>query len=114
AAEPEGIRQRVIDRRLTGDIRHVVEIASRVGSFLIDCRRQGLIAQRQYADSGFESPGAAKQMASHGFRGAYWNLLGAIAENTFEGDGFQRVAKGRGCAVGVYVSNVVGRQLGIL
>src|SRR5262244_1743223 len=54
SAEAERIRERVVDGRLAGDVGHVVQIALRIGTKLIDRRRQNLIAQREDAYTGFE------------------------------------------------------------
>src|SRR5580704_12146723 len=37
AAEAEGIREHVLDRSLSGDVWHVVQVALGIGGFQIDC-----------------------------------------------------------------------------
>ncbi len=63
AAEAERIRERVFDFRFARLVRNVIEIARRIGIFVVDRRRQNLIAQRQHADARFEAARAAEQMA---------------------------------------------------
>ena len=47
AAEAEGVRQRDPDRHLARRVRHVVEVALRVGVAQVDGRRRDLVAQRE-------------------------------------------------------------------
>src|SRR5438552_18310759 len=69
AAKAKGIRKRVLDRRFARMIRHVVQIALRIGSFQIDGGRQNLIAQRQYANARFQTASTPEQMPGHGLCG---------------------------------------------
>src|SRR5713226_10778056 len=85
AAEAERIRQRVFERGLARLVGHVVQIAFRVGVFVIDCRRQNLVAQRKHADAGLEPAGAAEQVAGHGFGRADRNLLRVLAKDALHG-----------------------------
>src|ERR1700722_4201721 len=53
-------------------------------------------------------------MAGHGFRGADWDIFCVVAKDPFEGARFEYVADGGGSAVGVYVADVFGLELGVL
>src|SRR5580704_15307651 len=113
AAEAEGIGEGVGDFGFTGDIGNVVEVAGRVGLFVIGGGRHDLVTECEDADAGFEAAGAAEQVAGHGFRGADGNFFGAVAEDAFERGGFDGVADGSGGAVSVDVADVVGGDAGI-
>src|SRR5579864_5868759 len=79
STEAERIRERVLHFGFARMVRDVIEIARRVGDFLIDCRRKNLIAQRKHADTRLESTSASEQMPGHGFCGADGNFFGAVA-----------------------------------
>src|SRR5271156_4314367 len=55
AAEAERIRERVMNLRFPRVVRNVVEVARGVRIFVIDRRRQNLIAQGENPDARFES-----------------------------------------------------------
>src|SRR5579863_1085118 len=65
AAKAERIRERVLHVRLARLIRNVIEIARRIGIFVIDGRWQHLIAQRQNADACFQAACAAQHVPGH-------------------------------------------------
>src|SRR5271170_6853831 len=110
AAEAEGIRERVGNFRFARVIGNVIEVALRVGFFVIYGGRHDLVAKSQHADAGFEASGAAEQMTGHGFRRADGYFFGARAEDAFERFGFDGVADGRGSAVRIHVADVIGRN----
>src|SRR5579872_222040 len=93
ATETERIGKRVRELSLASVIWNVIEIALRVGMFVIDRRRKNLIAQGEHADAGLEASGTAEQVSGHRFRGADSQMAGVIAEDAFDGDGFDRVAQ---------------------
>src|SRR5579862_505252 len=64
-AEAERIRERVRHFGFARMVWNVVQIARGIGLFLIDRRRQNLIAQRQHADARLQSARAAEQMPRH-------------------------------------------------
>src|SRR5436190_16015856 len=47
AAEPKGVRQRGVDAQRPGDVRHVVEIAVRVGRVVVSRGRSDVVADRE-------------------------------------------------------------------
>ena len=83
--------------------------------FEIDRRRNDPIADGQGAGSHFHRPGAAKQMASHRFRGADRNLLSLLfAPNHLNCFRLSNVAEsGRRC-VGINVIDIAWRKLGVI
>ena len=114
AAETERIRERVLDLGFARVVRNVIEIALRIGSFLVDRRRQNLIAQRQHADARLEAARAAEQMPGHGLGRADGNFLGVVAEDALQRGRLDRVAQRRRSAVRVDVADMVRRDLRIL
>src|SRR3990170_4136711 len=113
AAEAEGIRQGVLHFSLARLVGNVIQVAGRVGLLIVDGRGENLVAQRQNADAGLQSAGAAQQMAGHGLGGADGHLGGVLAECALDRDGFDGVAKRRGSAVGVDVSDLLRVHLGV-
>src|SRR5882762_5187033 len=71
----------------------------------VDGGRQYLIAQCQYCDTGFQTAGASKQVASHRFGGTDGNL--ALAKKVPDGMCLQRVANRSGSAMSVYIIDLV-------
>jgi hypothetical protein len=58
AAEAERVGQRVAHRQLALCLRHVVEVAVRVGTVEVDGRRRHLVMERQRRDAGLEAAAA--------------------------------------------------------
>src|ERR1700733_15037777 len=92
AATPERIRQHVFDGYGTRMIRHVIQVALRIGGFVIDRRRSDLIANRQHADPRLDSARATEKMAGHGFSGTDGHLVGVLSEGALDRDGFHAVS----------------------
>ena len=59
AAEPKRVAQHVIDRRLASMVRDNVEIASRIGVFPVQCRRNPAAIDRQRTKRRFDRTGRA-------------------------------------------------------
>src|ERR1700756_2250690 len=84
AAKTERIRESVIHGGLARNVGNVVEITVRIRLFLIDRRRQGLIAQRKNTNAAFKAACAAEEMTGHGLGGADRQFLvdGAFTEKS--------------------------------
>src|SRR5215831_3753747 len=112
-AKSKGIRERIFNRRFASVIGHVIKIALGIGLLEVNGGRQCLVAQRQHANAGLQSTRAAKQVAGHGFRRTHRHFPSTLAENALERARFNDVADGRGSSVGVHVTDVIGRKLGV-
>src|SRR4051794_17772559 len=64
-SEAEAVREGVLDGHGTGFIWHVVEVAKRIGVFVVDGGRGDLVANGQHRNAGFQSARAAEQMTGH-------------------------------------------------
>src|SRR4029077_17979446 len=91
AAKSKRIRQRVFEGSFARLVGHIVQIACRVRRFLIDRRRQNLVAQRQHTDAGLEAARAPEQMPGHLFCRSHRSLLGALTENSLQSYRFQAI-----------------------
>ena len=91
-----------------GLVGHVVQAALGVGVVEIDGGRKLLVDERQHGDAGFESAGAAEQMAGHGLGAADLELVaqGVLAEDQLNGARFVAVAGRGGGGVGVDVAHL--------
>src|SRR5436853_4530581 len=65
AAETEGVGERDADRHPPGLVRHVVEVARRIGRAQIDGRRRNLLAECERAEYRFDGARGAEQVAGH-------------------------------------------------
>ena len=72
---------------------HKVQIATFVRIVEIGGGRNDLLAQRQHRDAGFQSAGAAQQVAGHRLGGADQHLVSVLAEGALHGGGFEFVAQ---------------------
>src|SRR5580698_5866859 len=63
AAEPEGIRERILYLHGARVVRHIVEIALGVGRVEIHCGWRDLIAQRQHRDAGLQPSSPTQKVA---------------------------------------------------
>src|SRR5207249_2144346 len=70
-----------VDRHLAGFVRDVIEIAIRVGRFVIDRRRNDVVADGEGADGGLDGAGRAEQVAGHGLRGTHGEFFRVRAED---------------------------------
>src|SRR6266404_1189660 len=91
AAKSEGVRERVFDGSFARFVGDVVQIASRVRRFLVNGRRQDLIAQGQHADPRLQAARSPQQMPGHRFRRTHGNLLGSLTENSLQGYRFEAI-----------------------
>ena len=79
--EAKGVGDRDLDLGLAGDVWNVVEIAVRVGEFIIHGGRHHLIVEGEGGVGGLDASGGAKQMPGHGLGGAYGQFVGVVTEN---------------------------------
>src|SRR5580700_3518817 len=84
AAEPERIRQCVLDIGLARLVGHVIEVARRVGMVVVDGGRQDLIAQGEHAYACLETAGTPEQVTGHGLRRTDRELLGVVAKDALQ------------------------------
>ena len=91
-------------------IRHIIQIAGRVGTLMIDGRRRHLIANRHHGDAGFQAAGAAQQVPGHRLGGTDRHFVGVVAEGPLDRHGFGFVADVGGRAMRVDVIDLVGTQ----
>src|SRR6266850_3877993 len=112
AAKSKGIRKRVVHGLFACLVRHIVQVAFRIGIELIDGRRQDSVTQSECTDAGFETARAAEQMPGHGFRRANRQFLrdGALAEQALHRARFNGIADRRGGSVRVDVADIVRRK----
>ena len=64
-AEAETRREGRMHRLLAGAVRHVIQVAARVGVRLVDCRRQHTLMKRQRQRGRLDGAGGANQVADH-------------------------------------------------
>src|SRR5581483_9713763 len=79
-AKAEGIRHGVLQGGLPRLVGNVVEVALWIGVFVIDRRRQHLVAKREHRDSRLQASCAPQQMAGHRFRGTDRKLVSVITK----------------------------------
>jgi hypothetical protein len=79
-AEAERIRKRVPNTQRAGLVRHVIEVAARVGYVQVDRRRRDLVFHRERRDARLETAGRAEEMAGHRFRRRHRQLVRVFAE----------------------------------
>src|SRR6266550_3762904 len=88
AAEPEGVRKYVLRFYRPRLVRHVVEVALRIGRLVVDRRWQDAVLDDQRADRCFQSAGRAEKVARHRLGGADGELVSLIAKNRLDRDRF--------------------------
>src|SRR5258708_36890458 len=91
AAEAKGIGEYDIDLRFARLIRHIVQVAVRIGRRVVHGWRDDLIAQRQDTDASFEASRAAEQMSGHALRRTHRQLRSIAAEAALDGHRFELV-----------------------
>src|SRR5207248_2891109 len=106
-AEAEAIAQDMIDAFFAGGVGDVVEVAIRVGCFVIDRRRDDAAANGHDAGDQFGSAGGGDQVAEHALAAGDRNLAGLLAEDLFDGQGFNAIIDLGAGAVGVDITDIV-------
>src|SRR4051812_10276162 len=86
AAEAEAVRERVVNARLARLVRHVVEVALGVWVDVVDRRRQLPFANREHGEDRLDAARRAEQVARHGLRRAYRELVCVFAEGLLDGE----------------------------
>ena len=110
AAEAEGIAHGHVDAGLARLVRHVVEVAGRVGIVEIDRGRQDVVLDRLDAENELRRARRAEQVPGHRLGRADGQLLRVVAEDGLDRLGLGHVADRRRGAVGVDVIDLVQRD----
>ena len=78
-------------------LRHIIQLALRIGIIEIDRRRQHLVDQRQHGDARLKSAGAAEQVPGHRLRAADLQLVAqrVLAEDELDGARLVAIARRR-------------------
>ena len=101
AAESEGIGKSVLDARLTRRVGRVIEIAVRIGSFVIDGWGEHPAFGDKGCNSGFRCAGSAEEMADYRLCRTHGNFVRVIAEQSFYRNCLDLVVWRRRCTMGV-------------
>ena len=114
ATEAEGVGERVVNPGWLWLVGDVVEAALGIEFDDVHGRGGDLVLHGHDGDAGFESPGASEEVSSHGFGGTDEQgvVECALAEDIFDGLGFEGVTEGCGGGVCVDVVDLVGRDAG--
>src|SRR6266550_2226978 len=84
SAKSKRVAHDVSQFRFASVIWNNIEIASRIGILVVNCRGNPLSIQRQGAKRRFDRTGRAERMRVITFCAADWNSLGVIAEHLFD------------------------------
>src|SRR6185312_10114671 len=93
---------------LASRVRHVVEVAGRVGRVEIDGGMDDARLQSHHGGDEFHAAGGAEQVADHALGAADRDLARVGAEDALDGVGFGRVAELRARAVRIDVADIFG------
>ena len=110
AAEAHRVRERDVDLDAARLVRHVVEVALRVGVPVVDRRRQHAVVERQRAHHRLDRAGRPEAVARHGLRRRDRELVGVVAEDLLQRPRLGEVAERRRGAVRVDVADALGRD----
>ena len=94
AAEPKAVRHGDGEFLFACFVGGVVQVTHRIGSLVVDCRRNSAVLDRFDADNRFDAPAGTEEMSKMalGARDAY--LIGMVTENFLNSRGFRLVAQG--------------------
>ena len=114
ATETEIVRHRDLKRRVGHilDVRHVIEVAIRVGRLVIDRRWHHLLLEHLTADSRLDATSCSKEMANRTFRRRDLDLRRVIFKRNLVREGLEFVIERSRCPVGVDVPNLGRRTAG--
>ena len=112
APEGEVVRHRDVDVEGPRLVRHVVEVALRVGLREVRGRRRDLLLDRLDDDDVLDRAGCAEQVADHRLRAADRGLVRMVAEADLRRSGLGRIVLGGARAVAVHVVDVVRLHAG--
>src|SRR5438132_87110 len=113
-AEAETVRERVLHKRLARFVRHIIQVAFRVESVVINCRGQFPAVDGEHGEDGFYSARRAEQMTRHRLRGTERQLIRMRAESLLDGERLAPVAERSGSAMCVDVADLFRTDAGIL
>src|SRR5690606_8851860 len=106
SAKTKGVRYHHVDLGVPGFVRHVIQVAFRVGVVQVDRGRQHLVADGENREYGLGHARSAEQVTRHGFSRAHGELTGGITERALDRDGFADIAGRRRGAVRIQVINI--------
>ncbi len=106
AAEAEAVVECVLDLAGAGFVGDVVQIAQRIGIFVIDCRWQDAVTHRQEAHNHLGDSRCGDEMPHHALGAADGGVVGFLAEDFLSCERFHFVVDYRAGAVGVDVIDV--------
>src|SRR5258706_878760 len=112
-AKTKIIRQHIIDVSIARRIWNVIQVTIRIGSLVVDRRRQFVLLQNLYREHRFNSTGCAESMTRHRFGRAYGNVISVLAENLFDRQRLKFIVIRRRSAVSVNVADLLGEKLGV-
>src|ERR1022692_4051800 len=113
AAETEGIVQRDADFLLARFVRHVIQIAFRIGILLVDGGRHDAVFDREHGKHRFNRAGRAERMSRHRFGRADPDLRRALAENLLDRLRLGDIALRRRSAVRIDIVDLVGVEVAV-
>ena len=114
SAEAQAVAQSVLHLHLTAHIRHIVQIALRVGLLVVDGGRRELVAEGQCGEHGLDAACAAQQMAGHALGADDGDVLGVVAEDGVDSGSLAAVVHVGAGAVGVDVVDLLGGNAAVL
>ena len=94
-------------------VRHIVQVALRVGLRVMDGGRGKLVPQGQRREHGFHAARAAQQVAGHALGAHDGQLLGVLPEHRVDGSGLAGVVHMGAGAVGVDVVHLFRGDAGV-
>src|SRR5581483_705741 len=101
AAEPEGVGERRANVAFPGLVRRVVQIALRVGVFMVDRRMKNFALQSERAHNRLDRARGAQAVADHGFGRIERDPARARAKQFFDRVGFGPIVQDRRSPVSV-------------
>src|SRR5438132_1818162 len=113
-AEAETVRERVLHKRLARFVRHIIQVAFRVGSVVVNRRGQFPPVDGERGEDGFYSARRAEQMTRHRLRGTERQLTSMRAESLLDGKRLAPVAERSGSAMRVDVADLLRTDARIL
>ena len=112
--EPEGVGQDDPHIRLAGLVGHIVQVALRVGVFIVDGGVDRPIDYGPDAGHRLKRPRRPQGVAYHRLGGADGDLVSLLSEQAPNGGSLHGIVKERGCAVGIDVVNLLQAHSGVL
>src|SRR3989344_771401 len=113
AAKTEGVGDGDVDFHLAHRVRHVIQIAFRVGRGEIGRGWRDLVAHRERRVDRLDAAGRAQQVAGHGFGRTHSQLARVTAKGGLDRERLGAVSQRRRSTVGVDVLHLVGIQPGV-